>query len=358
MLTNNGTEKVKANGCTGMVLGIGAAALAAVLLSTPHGVRANLSGFGADTTTTDFGTAANYESPNAPTNSVFSYDNGTVTTNYEQSNTNQYNAWVPPTIVNSGGDLSNLGYRDTEGENASVWFDAQQGVGSAWTASFVWEMPSANNPPTTTLGTGNDGNPGLGFFLVVQNNTAGTGLLTTNNGGWDGGPRGYIGSNGIAPTGSVGIGINTTTSQNGLTVAYTNQTGSVEQAVTYPNPHSGAGSGTYNNTGSVNFDVYQTPIDITISYNGSTGLTFSAAQATGGFNGNGTGSFSYTYTLPDNITTLLGANMGYVGLTGGNSGAEAFQSISNFTFVPEPASLGLLAVGGLGLLLLKRRRTV
>jgi hypothetical protein len=355
MLANNGTERAKANF---VLLGIGTAALAAVLAATPHGARANLSGFGTDTTSTDFGTAASYEYPNSTTNNVFSYDNGTVTTNYEQSTTNAFNSWVPPTIVNSGGEVSDLSYRTTEGENSSVWFDAKQGVGGAWTASFVWEMPSANSPPTTVLGTGKDQNPGLGFFLVVQDNSAGTGLLTTTNGGWDGGPRGYIGNSGIAPTSSVGIGINTTTAQYGLTVAYSNASGSIKQAVTYPNAGSGAGSGNYNNTGSVNFDVYQTPINVTVSYNGADGLTFSATQATGGFNQNGTGSFSYTYTLPESVTSLLGSTTGYVGLTGGNSGAESYESISNFSFVPEPGALGLLAAGGLGMLLVKRRRTV
>ncbi len=55
-------------------------------------------------------------------------------------------------------------------------------------------------------------------------------------------------------------------------------------------------------------------------------------------------------TFPDGNPTILGVGLDNTGVVG---------SFSNFslTAVPEPASLGLFAVGGLGLLLLKRRKT-
>ncbi|MGC9260930.1 MAG: PEP-CTERM sorting domain-containing protein [Phycisphaerae bacterium] len=78
-----------------------------------------------------------------------------------------------------------------------------------------------------------------------------------------------------------------------------------------------------------------------------------------------TTSSTWTYQVYDNGTLESGSNP--IALPNGTSitavgmqGASAIGTVSNFELssVPEPATLGLVAVGGLGLLLLKRRKTV
>ncbi len=320
---------------------------------------ANLSGFGSSTVPADYANPV----PTSPNNNVYSYNNGTVTAVYQESTTNTYNTFVPPTVpdngVNTGAELFNLTYAGTMGDSAAAWFDARQAIGGPWTASFDWNMQSS--------GLGNDKYPGLGFFFVVQNNSAGTQLFPTvsgqTTGGWDGGSRGFIdGYTGQAPAASVGIGVNNTGDYNsttdtvvptgnyGLTAAYQSADGAVNQGVENPD---GSGAGA---TGTVNFDAFSTPVHVTISYDGNRTLTFSATQNAAA------DAFEYNLALPTTLANLLGGPDGWVGITGGNSGNQANESISNFTFLtggttlPEPGGLGLLAVGGLALLLGPGRR--
>jgi hypothetical protein len=321
--------------------------------------RADLSGFGVSTVPADYANPA----PTAPNNNVYSYDNGTFTAVYQESTVNSYNTFVPPTVPDNGGntgaELFNLTYAGTMGDSAAAWFDAKQAVGGPWTANFDWNMQSS--------GLGNDKYPGLGFFFVVQNNSAGTQLFPTvsglTTGGWDGGSRGFIdGYTGQAPAASVGIGVNNTGNYNsstgevvpasdyGLTVAYQSAGGSVNQIVENPD---GAGPGS---TGTVNFDAFSTPVHVTISYDGNRTLTFLATQNAGA------DAFEYSLALPTTLADLLGGPGGWVGITGGNSGNQANESISNFTLVtggstlPEPGTVSLLAFGGLGLIAWPGRR--
>jgi hypothetical protein len=78
-----------------------------------------------------------------------------------------------------------------------------------------------------------------------------------------------------------------------------------------------------------------------------------------------TTSATWTYQVYDNGTLESGTNpislpSGTTITAVGMQGASVIGKVSNFELatVPEPATLGLVAVGGLGLLLLKRRKTV
>jgi hypothetical protein len=78
-----------------------------------------------------------------------------------------------------------------------------------------------------------------------------------------------------------------------------------------------------------------------------------------------TTSTTWTYQVYDNGNLESGSNpislpSGTTITAVGMQGASAIGNVSNFELatVPEPATLGLVAVGGLGLLLLKRRKTV
>lgn len=276
---------------------------------------ASLSGFGADNTGPAYTGGA--------TSGNISATNNTVTMNF---NANNGNKATPPTIGTNVPSVSGNVLTLTtpfDSESSSVWFNTKQNVGSAWTASFTQE--SSNQ-----FGGGADG-----FYFVVQDNSAGLNLL-----GGSGGYKGYIqGPNAAAPTNSVGIGVETYPSGYGLQVAGMSASSGVPQTTL------NGGS-----TGSVDFSTANSPVNVTISYDGGTNLTFSATQGT-------TGSFSYTVALPESVAAILGSSSGYVGLTGGTGGAYQTETISNFTFgapVPEApagASLagGLLAIGSLGL---------
>ncbi len=78
---------------------------------------------------------------------------------------------------------------------------------------------------------------------------------------------------------------------------------------------------------------------------------------------NGAGSFSFslstTGSSPTTLMTASATNSQFIsGIAGiGESGNDYYSNFSDtFTPVPEPATLGLVMAGGLGLLLLKRRQ--
>ena len=102
----------------------------------------------------------------------------------------------------------------------------------------------------------------------------------------------------------------------------------------------------------------------TITGSGASPLTdntFSIVLNTTGAN---TAASPWTFQVYDNnileTSSPIDLPAGTVIDAVGMQGASAVGSVSNFslTSVPEPATLGLMGVGAVGLLLLKRRKTV
>jgi hypothetical protein len=72
-----------------------------------------------------------------------------------------------------------------------------------------------------------------------------------------------------------------------------------------------------------------------------------------------------TYTLPAytvNIASVVGGPTAYIGFTAGSGGDSSTETISSLAFtpaaVPEPASIGAIALGGIALAARRRRRSV
>lgn len=93
------------------------------------------------------------------------------------------------------------------------------------------------------------------------------------------------------------------------------------------------GFNTGTNTAPVNLESGH-PIFITLAYDGASTLTETFLDLT-------TSDFQ-SFTTPADISSALGVPTAFVGFTGGTGGGYSTQTISNFTFVPEPASLSLL----------------
>jgi hypothetical protein len=94
------------------------------------------------------------------------------------------------------------------------------------------------------------------------------------------------------------------------------------------------------------------PINVTLSYDGSMlqeTLFDTVTSAT----------FTNGYLI--NLPSVVGGSTALVGFTGGTNGSGSFgadQYFSNFNFtsVPEPSTIALLGVGGIGLLAYVRRK--
>jgi hypothetical protein len=304
--------------------------------------QADLAGFGRSATPADFTKSP----PSTPSKKLYSYDNGTVTINYIEGAANKYNTFLPPTVASyKGGEappafrysrspLINLTHWADQGASAAVWFDAKQVVGKPWTMEFIWDMPSKNYHGPTALAKGVAGAPGSGFFVVLENNPAGTHLISP---AWNG--RGILMGKWpqqTMPAASVGIGIRTDCyytgkkwqyNNVGLACSYQSPKGGVKRPDYYPSGLSGLHS-----TGTVNFSAFNAPVKITISYDGKNRLTFKAVQAHGGLKANGTGVYSYKVKLPESITKLLGSKTGWVGITGGTTACQATENIKKFSF--------------------------
>ena len=337
---------------------LGAAALGMGMLGTGSVAHADITG------SAPFGTDIGNVSVSASGGYLGQDTNGTMTFN-AQGIANLSGTSLPPSVASgwyanipSSTPVLKLSY-EAFGEDSSAWFNTPQNVAAPWTTSFTWNQ--------INLSSGASGG-GFGFFFALQNTSQGLsyvggqgpnmGLTTNGVLGTTTATGGELTSATI-PANTIGIGINNTSSTYlnsgiaGTTVPdSTNGMLQVVYGSTILNvPITGVDFlGTANNTGAANSPA--APVDITISYNGVNSILFTAVQ--------GSNTFSDTIALPGTLAGIVGGNTAYAGFTATTSniafGPTEGQGITNFSYVPEPGVLGLLAVGGLGMVLMGRRR--
>jgi Bacterial lectin len=184
----------------------------------------------------------------------------------------------------------------TPGENRSAWFRDPLYVG-AFQASFTYQD------------VGGGGADGIAF--VIQNDPRGTNAL-----GYTGGGLGYCD---ITPSIAVLLNIYNGAQGGSGFMLGTNGIGAEDLT--------GANSGNaYQSTAPVNLDSGD-PINVFLHYDGTI-LQVTLTDAVS--------SSTFVTNLPINIPSFVNSNTAWVGITGSEGDANAFQTVSNFTFAPLP----------------------
>ncbi|HET6246690.1 MAG TPA: PEP-CTERM sorting domain-containing protein [Tepidisphaeraceae bacterium] len=254
----------------------------------------------------------------------------------------------------TGGNTTNSILQLTNGtatgngnEGTSSYNTTAQSVGLAFTANFTYTVLAGTSPVAD------------GFSFILQNQSATVG---GQNGGSGNSGRGLpvTIANGTNSNGVVAVGVENFSGSGGAGL-YLNENGTVNPSPTNPGYFTQASTnGGTTKTGNVDFSTFNNPINVTITYDGANSLSFSATDGASDV-------FSHTYMLTDTVANELAANTStalangtaFVGFGGGSGGLQETQQISDFTFstsaVPEPASLGLLTLGCIGLLARRRR---
>ena len=256
---------------------------------------------------------------------ISGFGNGTgyTLTGYTQDANGNITDNNAPTISSGTLTLTTAG----AGEARAAFFNTPQSI-SNFTVGFTFQTAPTSFAP---LG------PSDGFAFVLQNDSRGTSAI-----GGGGAGLGYgLMNNNQPPSGSPVLTAITPSAaaefflRNG-NGAVNAETGGIID------PNSGI------TTGSVSL-VSGDPIAVVLSYNGTTLREILTDT------NNPSDIYTASYTV--GLVGALGGNTAYIGFTGGTGGGYSTQTISNFTYsgtVPEPAPLAVLALGGLGLLLLTR----
>ena len=368
VFTSGGTGMAQPKSSARMVgkLGLGAAALGMATFGA--GILGSVPAAHADITgSTPFGSNTNQISVSSSSGYAGQGTNGTMTFNAQGisglTGGGNGSQTVPPQVadgwysaISSNTSVLKVTFL-ADGEDSSAWFNTPQNVAHAWTTSFTWNQ--------INLSAGGSGG-GFGFFFALQNTTQGLsyiggqgpnmGLTTNGVIGTTTATAGELTSATI-PANTIGIGINNTSGtylNSGIAgTSVPDSTNGMLQVVygtTILNvPVTGVD---FLGTATSGPNTPDAPVNITISYNGVNSLLFTAVQ--------GSNTFSDTIALPGTLASIVGGNTAYVGFTA-TTAAQQFGpaqglGITNFSYVPEPAALSLLVIGGLGLLLLKRRR--
>ena len=233
-----------------------------------------------------------------------SFTNGQI--NQESS---QYDHYTPQ-VSHSGNSLQLTNDNPTEAEAASWFANSQVSVSSNFTASFDYQA------------TPSGGGLADGFAFILQNSSAGLGALGADGGEFGYGPNNAgdgRGGTAISPSAAIEFNLYSGHAQ-GTAFATDGSTGS------------------YNETGGVDFWDTGDTIQVVLSYNGSSQIL--AETLTDTVTG-ATYATTYSYNLP----SILGSNTAYVGFSAGNGGGSSTQAVSNFTLADLTAGT-VTASGG------------
>ena len=205
---------------------------------------------------------------------------------------NSVGAGSVPTFNNGVLELTD----GTVGEGASTFYEVPQYIGGSWSASFVYNSHSG-------------GADGTAFIL--QNMATGAAAL-----GGSGGEKGYGGI-----TSSVAFVINLYNGNGEIPGVGYSINGGTGAGYTFP-------AGPINVNGADD-------IDVVLNWNNGV-LAASLTDAVTG------GNFTTNYTI-GSLPPILGADVAYIGFSGGDGGVTAVQTVSNFQFesILPPVSLSV-----------------